>query len=100
MIANKEKVTDNTDNGTENCSGEKNDFHLNNRLFDVLLSHFTDRSLLEIAETHSGYTPLHYAVESGNTQAVSRLAELGVSVNVADGNGNSPGNFVCDGAGP
>lgn len=52
-----------------------------NRLFDLLVRNFNDTSLLKVADTWNGATPLHYAAVSGNMNGVRRLLDLGAEVN-------------------
>lgn len=51
-----------------------------NRLFDLLVWHFNDASLLNVADTWNGATPLHYAAVSGNINGVRRLLDLGAEI--------------------
>lgn len=55
----------------------------------MLWHHFSDKELLEAADSQAGNTPLIYASISGNVEGVRRLLQHGVSINKPNANGRT-----------
>ncbi len=51
---------------------------------------------LNIRDNIAGLTPLHYAVISGNLDAMQALIEFGADINVACNNANTALHYACD----
>lgn len=64
----------------------------------VIAEHLLDRGCNVNAQDHNGFTPLHAAAQSGDTEMVRLLLRRGADVRLADTFGNTPLLCLCPAA--